>query len=213
MRYTILAAGSCLVAWGCPAQSLGGPMMHMLISQSGQSLEFSFETALTEPLEMQRAGVSEFGGVASVLNGTGYNAQFGWLASGFFSLPSGSGVFVRELSATRGLSAYDAFSFEPIFGTGGSPATWQWSGAMTHNWYSASRQGAYSAFYEVYVGDGSGVALDGWSSTFVRLDWLFGAGAASIDARAISPGDARLVPSPASGVCVMGGLALARRRR
>lgn len=200
-------------------------MMHLLVSQSDQSLQFGFETPIDGPLEMTVQGDS-FSGAASVLNGLAVNAQFGWLASGFFSLPAGSGVFVRAIHQDAGLVAYDGFTFDPIFGTDGSSDVWQWSGAMTHNWYGVSSPGLYEATYEVYVGDSSGASLDGWTGALVELSWVFGsAGLPSrvddlkaslgvrgpaVIGRAVGTGP---IPTPSAvGLMVVAGVLSARRR-
>ncbi|MEO0511432.1 MAG: hypothetical protein AAF108_00850 [Planctomycetota bacterium] len=226
MRHVNICFGLVAAGWGTlgvSGQVLGGPMKHLLISQAGQSLAFSFETPVDGPLELTQAPLNEFTGAASVLNGTGYNAQFGWLASGFFSLPVGSGVFVRTLEQSEGLSAYDAFTFQPILGTDGSDEVWQWSGAMTHNWYTASSPGVYAASYEVFVGDALGQPLDGWDSALVDLSWELSLGwftqlrsnesvikYVNVVVGPLGPG---IAPAPAAGVVLFAAVGCITRRR
>jgi len=159
----------------CAAQTpnLGGSMLHLLVSQDGNGVAVEFETPATGPIEMFRYPGEMYAGAASVLDDTYYSGRYGWLANGFFNLPAGSGVFVENLGTSAGLSVYDAFSFAPILGTDGSGDVWQWSGAMTHNWYSADGPGQYVAQYRVYVGDAAtGVELSGWGDAFVSLEWF-----------------------------------------
>lgn len=201
----------------CPAsgQVLVDPadMLHLLVSQSGQSLSLDFETPVDGPVEMVRYGET-YVGPGAVLNGRAYNSQFGWLANGFFQLPVGSGVFVEPTRVDRGLAFHDAFSFEPILGTSGSPDAWAWTGQMTHNWVSASRPGVYEADLLVYVGDAvSGAPLAGWQGAAVTLSWDL-AWASGVQGSEAFAGSVVPLPAPGSaGVAAMGLLVLSRRRR
>lgn len=151
---------------------LGGSMLHLLVSQNGQSLEFAYETQVSDPVELFLYEEDVYTGPAGVLNGVYYSGRFGWLADGFFDLPAGSGVFIENLGTTEGLSAYDAFSYAPILGTQTSPEIWQWGGMMTHNWYAATEPGVYSATYRVYVGSAATQEpLVGWEPVELTLEW------------------------------------------
>jgi len=151
---------------------LGGSMLHLLVSQNGQALEFAYETQVSDPVELFLYEEDVYTGPAGVLNGVYYSSRFGWLADGFFDLPAGSGVFIENLGTTEGLSAFDAFSFAPILGTQTSPDIWQWGGMMTHNWYSATEPGVYSATYRVYVGSAATQEpLAGWTPVELTLEW------------------------------------------
>lgn len=205
----LIGALVVLSATPAVAQTLGGPMKHLLISQIGQDLSFSFETTVDGPLEFQDP-TTGFPGVASVLDGAAYNAQFGWLASGFFSLPASTGVFVRAVEQSAGLRVYDAFSFDPILGTQGSDDVWQWSGVMTHNWYAAEAPGFYNATYVVYVGNLAGNALEGWGSTSVSLSWIWGLQGPSLQTDDAPAGP---VPTPGALAMISVGLTLSARRR
>jgi hypothetical protein len=46
-------------------------------------------------------------------------------------------------------------TFDPIFGTSGSPSIWKWGGIMTHNAYAVTDPllSQYEASYRVYIGD------------------------------------------------------------
>ncbi len=148
-------------------------MLHLLIEQDGQSLVVDFETHVGEPVELYTYPGETYSGAASVLEETYYSGQYGWLANGFFNLPGGSGVFIENLGTTPGLSVYDAFTYAPILGTDGTSDVWQWSGQMTHNWYSATEPGVYSATYRVYVGDAAtGEPVAGWAHAELTLEWI-----------------------------------------
>ncbi|HED54631.1 MAG TPA: hypothetical protein ENJ00_10590 [Phycisphaerales bacterium] len=169
------ALGFALTAGAALADNpvLGGPMLHLLISQNGNALEIDYETPVSGPVELFQYPNDTYTGPAAVLNGTYYNAQFGWLANGFFSLPPGSGVFVQKISSSADLRVYNAFDFSPILGTNGSSDVWQWTGEMTHNWYAADGPGQYTATYRVYVGDATtSQPLAGWGDAMLTLEWF-----------------------------------------
>lgn len=176
MRWTIIPAlmVSAPLA-GADVPDLGGPMSHLLVSVFDQQVFVGFESPSMQRVDMQLSAPGAFDGPASVLNGTGYNAQFGWLANGFISLPPDAGVYVERVSSSPHLSVYGAQSFDPILGTDGSSDIWQWGGSMTHNWYATRMLGPHTVEYEVFVGDASGERLDGWTGGRVELSFLFGA--------------------------------------
>ena len=194
------------------APTLGGPMSHLLVTVFDQQVFIGFETPSMSTVTMQRAG-DDFEGPASILNNTSYNAQFGWLANGFISLPGGSGVFVRTVSISEHLRVYGQDSFAPILGTDGSDEVWQWDGRMTHNWYSSDVAGDQRAVYEVFVGDALGNPLDGWVSGLVEINFD---PALSVpgSVRVIGGASLGVVPAPgALGVLGIGALVGGRRRR
>ena len=165
---SLSVAGSALA----DTPHLGGSMLHLLVSQNGQALDLDYETPVSGPVELFLYEGETYTGAASVLTGTYYTARFGWLADGFFDLPAGSGVFVENLETSEGLSVYDAFSFAPILGTGGSSDVWQWGGMMTHNWYSADGPGVYSATYRVYLGNATTQEpIAGWEDVEITLEF------------------------------------------
>lgn len=169
---TILMSGLAAGSACADTPSLGGSMLHLLLSQNGQALELAYETPVSGPVELMQYPDETYSGASSVLNGVYYSGRFGWLADGFFDLPPGSGVFVENLATTPGLLVYDAFSFAPILGTAGSSAVWRWTGAMTHNWYAATQPGVYSATYRVFVGSAATrEPLAGWTPVELTLEW------------------------------------------
>ncbi len=116
----------------------------------------------------------------AVLNGQAYNAQYGWNVGGFFALPPGAAIWIELLRASPGLETYSGWgrlgSYDPIFGTGGSPKLWKWSGVMTHNTYAASKPLLPLMFaeYHIYFGDaetGSQANFAGFGDTTIRLEW------------------------------------------
>lgn len=189
-------AGSALAQ----TPQMGGPMKHIMVTLTGgTSLEAMVDPSVPTPV-MQNYGHT-YTGNAGVLNGTMYNAQYGWMVEGFWAPPSGSLLWIEQLSATPGLLAYSGGTmmnqgtFAPIFGTGGSSPRIQWSGTMLHNWYAATAAGDYSANYRVYFGDANGAATSGYMASEVTLNWT-------------------AVPTPgAAAVLGLGGLFATRRRR
>src|SRR5690606_30939868 len=99
---------------------LGGPMRHLLVSQTGHTVNVCYESSPysgqcgspTDDLVMLRYDEA-YQPPADVLEGLFYNAQYGWLPDGFFSLPPGAGVYIELIAKSDGLEIYDAFTFEP----------------------------------------------------------------------------------------------------
>ncbi len=214
---TAIALLSLAAAPAMADPSLGGPMSHLLVSVFQQQVFLSFESPSMSTVVMQDG--DGFGGDAGVLNGTGYNAQFGWLANGFVSIPPGSGVFVREIGGSPWLSVYSEFGFDPILGTAGSDPVWQWNGTMTHNWYATEVHGRHEVTYEVFVGDAGGNPLAGWTPGEITLAFEYGRErpvlgvGGSID---LGAWGASTRPTPAAGplaALAVGGLVSTRRRR
>ena len=191
--------------------TLGGPMSHILVTLFNQQIYLSFESPSMSTVTMQDNDGS-FVGDAQVLNDTGYNAQFGWLANGFISLPPSSGIFIRSVSSSPYLSVFEQGSFDPIFGTGDSSSLWQWDGTMTHNWYSSDVHGPHHALYEVFVGDLSGNPLAGYQSGSIDLNFIYGP---SLDHRVGTLGQqVATVPSTGSlATLMLATLGASRRRR
>ena len=191
--------------------TLGGPMSHMLVTLFQNEIFITFESPSMATVEMQdNAGT--FTGNPSVLNDLGYNAQFGWLANGFISVPPSSGIFVRTSSISEHLSVFEQGSYDEIMGTNTSPDIWQWDGTMIHNWYATQVHGTHHASYEVFVGDLSGNPLDGFTSGFIDLNFIYGP---DLSNRIGSiTGSIGAVPTPgALSVLALGAIIGGRRRR
>lgn len=194
---------------------MGGGMSHLLVSIFNQQVFVNFESPAMSTVELLE-GTGSFDGPASILNHTGHNAQFGWLANGFISLPPSSGVFVRLLGGSPHLSVYSEFGFDPILGTDGSSSIWQWDGTMVHNWYASDvKGGGHAVRYEVFVGDLSGNPLDGWTPGGVELNFAYGPDMSDRLGLLGGLGSAGIesVPSPGSMALLAGGLLIGRRRR
>jgi hypothetical protein len=188
-------------------------MSHVLVSVFQQSVYLTLESPDMGTVTMQEG--QGFTGPASVLNGTGYNGQFGWLANGFIALPPGSGMFVRTFDGSPWISVYTQSGFDPILGTRGSDPVWQWDGAMVHNWYATGVHGDHTITHEVFVGDQLGRPLDGWTAGVIELQFNYGSAKGVLPTipgavRGSSTGVAS-IPSPAS--LVMLGVAALRVRR
>ena len=192
--------------------SLGGPMSHLLVTLFQNQIYVTFESPSMATVEMQD-NAGDFVGDASVLNNMGYNGQFGWLANGFISLPSSSGIFIRDLGHSPQLDVFEAETFDPIFGTNGSSTLWQWDGTMTHNWYASQVKGTHWANYEVFVGDLAGNPLDGYQSGFIGLNFTYGQDLSGRIGTLGSP-SVGTVPAPGSlSILAAAGFVACRRKR
>ena len=156
------------------------PMKHIVVTQSGTTINIVIDDFVDTPLLRELEAPDEFDPLApwAVLQGKAHNFQYGWLASGVWTLPAGSGVFVEKIDAPAELETYFvdgsllSNSYDPIFGTGGSADVWQWSGEMIHNSYAVAypTSDSYVATYLVYYGDAStGAPLSGYQSAEVTL--------------------------------------------
>lgn len=180
---------------------MGGPMRHVMVSFDAMSNSLIAMVDPMVPTPVMQNYSESYAGNTGVLNGTMYNAQYGWMVEGFWAPPSGSFLWIEQLSADPGLLVYSGGTmmnqgtFAPIFGTAGSLSRIQWNGAMLHNWYAATTPGDYTATYRVYFGDAGGVATPGYVEGGVVLNWT-------------------AVPAPgAAAVLGLGGLLAVRRRR
>lgn len=151
---------------------MGGPMKHVMVELVGNELMVNVDGSVPMP-ELARYNEVYQGG-AAVLNGVGYNSQYGWMVDGFWSLPPGGMLWIEQTSATAGLQVYSP-GFSPILGTAGSPVRFSWDGRMLHNWYASAVSvpagGLHEATYRVYLGDASGVPLAGFVAAEVALEW------------------------------------------
>ncbi|MCA9285797.1 MAG: hypothetical protein KDA22_11310 [Phycisphaerales bacterium] len=173
IRFVRAASMAAFLAFSAVAAAempvMGGPMRHVLVSMVDDTIHVEVPPSAPPVLQW---GADQYDEPASVLNGKAVNAQYGWLADGFIALPPGALIWIRAVDQPPALESYRAFTFEPIFGTDGSAPLFGWNGQMTHNWYAASVPGAYSATYELFVGDADGNAIDGYVGDTVTLDWV-----------------------------------------
>ena len=184
-------------------ESFGWPMEHIMVSMEGSDLHAHVNTDASNRIEMQRFDSVVYSGAADVLTDTYYSDQYGWVADGFIDPGAGNSIWIEQVDATTGLNVYEGgmrmmrptHSYAPIFGTDGSASAWQWSGMMTHNWYSADLLGDYEASYRIFVGDALGNAVGGFGEAAVTLHFT-------------------AVPAPgAVGLLAGAGLVAARRKR
>lgn len=173
--YVIPQMGGGYVAQGTVS------MKHADITFDGTSLAVHVDETVDTPVLRPLEEPDEFDPAQpwSVLNGKAYNFQYGWNSGGFILLPSGSWIWIEQLSATPGLEVYQnppaTPAYAPIFGTSGSPWRWRWSGAMTHNVYAVANPllDQYEASYRVYLGDNTtGEPLPDYGSADVTFYWL-----------------------------------------
>lgn len=155
------------------------PMMHIMVSMDDtNTLQAHVDTDASNPVEMLRFEGQTYDGASSVLNDQYYSDQYGWVLDGIVDPGFGNSIWIEMTSQSDGLRTYeggrrmmiDVQTFNPIFGTDASSNAWQWSGMMTHNWYAASDLGDYAATYNIFVGDSSGNAVDGYGATTVTLN-------------------------------------------
>jgi hypothetical protein len=178
MRTTlaIIAAASIASVAGAQSPRLGGPMKHISIGFDGVALHASVDQAVATPTMQDYA--ETYTGLPSVLNDKMYNAQYGWVIEGVWTLPDAASLWIEQtlpvdnLEVFGGRTMLNNASYTPIFGTAGSAPRIMWSGTMLHNWYATTVPGAYSATYRVYLGDASGEPLTAYQEAFVTLDWF-----------------------------------------
>jgi hypothetical protein len=168
---------AAMLALAAPARAadpqLGGEMKHIFISFDGSSLSAEIDDAV--PVPFLTLATAAYAGAASVLNGTHYNAQYGWLVDGFWAPPAGSHLRIEQIAAPAALRCYSGGSmagvpsFTPIFGTAGSPQSIRWNGQMLHNWYAADTALNARASYRVFFSDSAGTPLAGYGQAEVTL--------------------------------------------
>ncbi len=223
IRMLVVTAAAVVLTSTCSAHAgfvypmygggqLDAPMIHLDVMFDGANLSANLDTSHGVPNLVPLTPPDSFDPAEgwAVLNDKAYNYQYAPNPGGFFSLPAGTWIWFRQLSATPGLEAYQRSPatppWAPIFGTAGSPLIWKWSGGMTHNAYAVYQPtlSTYSATYKIYIGDINTGAeiLDGsnnpvYGSVQKPLTW-----------------NATPVPEPASlAVLALGALVQIRRRR
>ncbi len=160
--------------------SLGGQMKHLLITLPSDAIQLGRDHDGAEIMAF--ADYCEtYDGNASVLDGTAYNGQYGWLANGFISLPPQYDIWIEVLDQSDGLMTFEQGTYQPIFGTNGSDTHWRWSGVMTHNWYAVMEPGYYYATYRVYVADSDGNPVEGYVANDITVEWEFGSSCIAAD--------------------------------
>lgn len=171
----IAAAASPAALGGLPP--LGGSMNHVLVGLGGSN---------TITLGVERAGPMGlvegdglFTGPAAVLNGSRFNAQYGWLVSGLWAPPAGASVYIEAVDVDPGLSFYAGRSFgpiglmDPLLGTGSSDGMFAWDGVMLHNYAAVTAPGLYRATMRVFIGDAQRAPLPGYVAGEITLEWAW----------------------------------------
>ncbi len=178
MMIGVMAFGSvCGSAMAGLPNLHGMPMEHVMLSFEDGVVGAHAGPTAADPVLMRRFAGESYDGAASVLDGTYYSDQYGWLADGFISLGADEFMWIERVSSTAGLDVYEGgmrmmrefHSYDAILGTDGSSDRWMWGGTMTHNWYSADAPGDYAATYFVYVGDANGDAYTRYRGAAVTL--------------------------------------------
>lgn len=174
---TVSAAALSAVA-GLPSAHTW-PMEHIMISMDGSNnLTAHVSTDADHPVLMRRFPGEHYDGAASALDNQYYTDQYGWMLDAFIDPGAGNSIWVQLVTQTDGLETYEGgmrsmiamHSFDPIFTTGASDTSWQWSGTMTHNWYAAADLGDYSATYSVFIADDRGEPVAAYGATTVTLN-------------------------------------------
>lgn len=187
MPSTLALALASTVLANNPAGSppLGGPMSHVLVTITGNQFFVGFENATLNPVVLG-TNVAGFEEEAAVLDRHGFNAQYGWLVSGFWAPPPGASVWVRVVDQPSHLKTYVGWDytvpgvasytqFQPILGTEGSPDRFAWNGTMLHNYTATQILGTHEATYEIYFGDAQGNMIPGSATPAqVTLTFTFG---------------------------------------
>jgi hypothetical protein len=167
---TLLVLAATASAALAQAPQMGGPMKHVMLGFDGTRVMAMNPHA--EPLELRNYGEA-YPGAASVLDGTAYNAQYGYMAMAGLSLPAGASLWIELEEATDGLMVYRGGTFEPLHGTDGSAMAFRWDGRMLHNWWAVTEVGSYEADMVVYLGDASGAPIAGYEPGHVTLRWVY----------------------------------------
>jgi len=166
--FTVLVL-STTTAVHAQSPQMGGPMRHVMLGVDGDRVMVMNPHA--EPMEMRNYGAT-YPGAASVLDGTAYNAQYGWMAMAGLDLPAGASIWIELEDATEGLMVYRGGTFAPIHGTDGSAMGFAWDGRMLHNWWTTTEVGSYQAELLVYIGDAAGAPIEGYQAGRTTLQWI-----------------------------------------
>ncbi len=171
-------------------------MKHALVSQHGAGLSIHVADTPPAPVTMMSGIGSDYTpDKFAVLESVYFNAQYGWLPDGFFSLPADTSIWIERTAASQPVGAtflvYEAgnmsegmatWTMNEVYSHDG--ARWQWDGLMQHDYFTADLPGEYAMTFRVYVGDHQGVPrtdFEAAETTFffrvvpepTYLGWLF----------------------------------------
>ena len=135
---------------------------------------------LSHPADWFNTNDPWYASLATEAEGLAFNRQYGIvLDAASDPIPSGQGIWVRQLGASTGLEAYTYRSsgtnkvWQPMFGTAGSTNVLPWSFMMFHPAYAApARVGSHEATYEAFLVDtNSGAPVEGAIPVPFTLTW------------------------------------------
>lgn len=157
-----------------PGQTSGSGdygMKHAAVTLTGNTLGVTVPAPPASPVVMTDHGFSNdyTAPKFSVLENVYYNAQHGWNADSFVTLPSDRFLWIERTGVTQPsgstFQVYDGgnmisetmddWAMTQIYLTNGE--IWQWDGDMQHDYFTADTVGSYSMSFKLYVGDASGV--------------------------------------------------------
>jgi hypothetical protein len=160
-------------------------MKHVNVSLADGVLGVHVDSPPLAPVVMRSGlGMNYEPAKFDVLEGVYFNAQHGWLPTGFFGeLPAGASIWIRRTAATQPAGStfkvYEAgnmmegmasWTMNEIYASDG--AMWHWDGLMQHDYFAADLPGDYSMSFEVYVGDPAGDPLPDFSSAAATLEFV-----------------------------------------
>lgn len=160
-------------------------MKHVNVSLTAGVLGIHVDSPPQGPVVMRSGHGTNFEPAKfDVLENVYFNAQHGWLPTGFFDeLPADASVWIRRTNATQPTGSQfkvfeagnmregmDAWTMNEIYAADG--AIWQWDGQMQHDYFTADLAGDYSMSFEVYVGNETGDPLQGYTSAEATLDFV-----------------------------------------
>ncbi|MCA9255808.1 MAG: hypothetical protein KDA33_09230, partial [Phycisphaerales bacterium] len=112
MNNTLKLAGALLLMTAGAARAdvwptlVPGGMKHILIGFDNNDVSLHLDDGGDSPLTMMNFG-NLHTAPADVLDGKGYNDQYGWLADGLISPPVDGAFWIRRVSAMPGLEVYE----------------------------------------------------------------------------------------------------------
>jgi hypothetical protein len=140
---------------------------------------------ISNPTDQFSAADPWYSYLDSSQQGLAFNRQYGFVPDALTDpLPQGTGIWIRNLSLTPGITAFryrstDPKAWEPMFGCGGSSTVWQWNMAMFHPAMAApALAGTHSGVFEAFLVDlQTGQPVPGVATATFELDWTVAASA------------------------------------
>lgn len=189
-----------------------GGMIHINVALSGAILSAAPEAGVPvlKPLSAWKPGdsldpVSPWYATLDPAQAAGlFNSQFGFVLFESDPLPAGSKIMIELVSGTPGLEVFRWRNtapqlFDPILGTDGSAASWDWgtvSHGMMHPMFvmPAGSNGAAGATFSFTLTDSAGAPLPGYTPAQATVPFS-------------------VIPEPSAAMfSILGGMLLFRRR-